>query len=460
MGMISTPTLEMELTQWEKERESSIVEPKAPARLVKSRRLSPKNAASKGGSSSRQWFSHSFDEGRKYGVKSEEGRQSPSTLSSLMQPVLWKASWRQFTLFRSMSTYNVCACIEVMKVKSFQEGEKIIKKGTIGTTMYFLDSGKAAAMNDDTILEELETGSCFGEMTFLATCRRIVKDRVSRLHDASEVQRSCDVVAMETCRCFELSVSNFLAVVGHREAHRLLANLEPVVVVRKARIRKSLSPMKQCPQYPAIQLEKLPKSSSWCEGMDEGLPTASELLTGNREYLSWNEDFIRRLSSSSTSDVYFEGHLELKDEMEEKGLDVFCRVSSGRMKIFAGSDFSRDIGSLVLEDMEVSMQTENPCLLQLMAAEDESVVSEAVQFVCLSPEERDAWMCALVKGGALLSRRGLSLRKMSVDTTPKGSLYLVQQSWQKSMMRRMLGCIALFILLAAFLVGFRRRDLL
>ena len=249
------------------------------------------------------------------------------------------------------------------------------------------------------------------------------------------------------------------------------------MVVRKARIRKSLSPLKQCPQYPAIQLDKLPKSSSWCEGMDEGLPTASELLTGNREYLSWNEDFIRRLSSSSTSDVHFEGHLELKDEMEEKGLDVFCRVSSGRMKIFAGSDFSRDIGSLVLEDMEVSMQTENPCLLQLIAAEDESVVSEAVHFVCLSPEERDAWMCALVKGaetgspvllfphaplsgGALLSRRGLSLRKMSVDTTPKGSLYLVQQSCQKSMMRRMLGFIALFILLAAFLVGFRRRDLL
>eukprot|EP00960_Hanusia_phi_P035818 751960-Hanusia_phi.AAC.4 len=110
MGMINTPSLQLELQHWEKDRESTKPEVKVVGRLNKPRRLSPKSSSSQS-TSSRQWFSHSFDEGcclavqfsllrelvgRKYGMKSEgeEGRQSPSTLSSLMQPVLWKASWR------------------------------------------------------------------------------------------------------------------------------------------------------------------------------------------------------------------------------------------------------------------------------------------------------------------------------------------------------------------------------
>ena len=117
----------------------------------------------------------------------------------------------------------------------FEPGECIIAKGTIGTSMFFIDMGRAQAVHDKKVVEELSSGDFFGEMTFIATCKRIVKDPSAKFHNIEELQRTCDIRAIEQCRCFELSVSDLMAV-GGEEVMRLIDSLQPVAEFRKAKL--------------------------------------------------------------------------------------------------------------------------------------------------------------------------------------------------------------------------------
>jgi hypothetical protein len=45
-------------------------------------------------------------------------------------------------------------------------------KRLAGTTMYFIDYGSASAMVRGVEATKLESGDYFGEMSFIATCRR------------------------------------------------------------------------------------------------------------------------------------------------------------------------------------------------------------------------------------------------------------------------------------------------
>ena len=64
---------------------------------------------------------------------------------SLGDVSLFKASWRTFELFKYLEDDTMNKCIEKMKVKTFNTGDQIIKRGTIGTTMFFIDLGTVRA---------------------------------------------------------------------------------------------------------------------------------------------------------------------------------------------------------------------------------------------------------------------------------------------------------------------------
>jgi signal-transduction protein with cAMP-binding, CBS, and nucleotidyltransferase domain len=58
---------------------------------------------------------------------------------------LYKAKWRNFELFKELDEDDMQQCIDAMKVRSYNLGDTIIKRGTIGTTMFFIDLGTARA---------------------------------------------------------------------------------------------------------------------------------------------------------------------------------------------------------------------------------------------------------------------------------------------------------------------------
>ena len=58
---------------------------------------------------------------------------------------LYKAKWRSFELFKQLDEDDMQQCIDSMKVRSYSAGDTIIKRGSIGTTMFFIDLGTARA---------------------------------------------------------------------------------------------------------------------------------------------------------------------------------------------------------------------------------------------------------------------------------------------------------------------------
>ena len=92
-----------------------------------------------------------------------------------------------------------------MKPMNFKTGDTVITRGTIGTTMYFIDTGTASAMVRDVEATRLGAGDCFGEMSFMGTCRRFLKDCDDSIAD-TDVIRTADIVATSKCRMLQLSV--------------------------------------------------------------------------------------------------------------------------------------------------------------------------------------------------------------------------------------------------------------
>ena len=133
-------------------------------------------------------------------------------------------------------------CINTMKVRTFNPGDIIITSMTVGTTMsvahhgclavalitcdvamkltaetwhrYFIDVGAARASVNGVAATDLKSGDYFGEIAFLATCKKVLGEKV----DEAQHQRRCptlrqaDVVATASSRMLEFSVKDFLTV--------------------------------------------------------------------------------------------------------------------------------------------------------------------------------------------------------------------------------------------------------
>ena len=149
----------------------------------------------------------------------------------------WWHARKQMALFKGLSEANMNSITKRMKVKNFKDGDEIVKQGTIGTTMYFIDLGGARAVVGDTVAQTLASGDFFGEMAFASTCHKVLKG-ADEAASSDNVKRSCDVLAIGSTRCLELSVKDFLGVlqddlVGSRSALRAIAHIAPLIDKRR-----------------------------------------------------------------------------------------------------------------------------------------------------------------------------------------------------------------------------------
>ena len=157
-------------------------------------------------------------------------------------PSLREARWEQFIFLRNLSEYHAEKCIGRMTRKIYNKGEYIIRKGTIGTTTFFLDVGHAQAILDGTILTDLKSGSTFGEVAFVASCRKVL--RIQGCKEELAV-RVCDVVAVDTVHVLELSVRDFILVMeAHEYAELFSAMDDPNALASKNKI--NLQRVKSC----------------------------------------------------------------------------------------------------------------------------------------------------------------------------------------------------------------------
>ena len=75
-------------------------------------------------------------------------------------------------------------------------GHTILSRGSIGTTMYFLDCGYASAEIDGRVVNVFMSGDFFGEVSFIATVASILEGAAST-GDAGMVRRT----ATGPCTC-------------------------------------------------------------------------------------------------------------------------------------------------------------------------------------------------------------------------------------------------------------------
>eukprot|EP00960_Hanusia_phi_P057916 763710-Hanusia_phi.AAC.6 len=171
------------------------------------------------------------------GLSSDDEQERPKALRK------YSHSKASYELFDSMSDHSRVACFSKMRLRTFKDGEVIIHKGSVGTTMYFVDDGCVKAMVENDVAQTLCSGDLFGEIAFLATCRKFIKDKNGKPSGGKDQLRVCDVVASGDCKCWELSVMDFVSVVNEDIAGnaRVLDILSKNVEERIERV-DSLSP--------------------------------------------------------------------------------------------------------------------------------------------------------------------------------------------------------------------------
>ncbi|MDM8535531.1 cyclic nucleotide-binding domain-containing protein [Desulfobacterales bacterium HSG17] len=74
----------------------------------------------------------------------------------------------KFSIFKSLNKDNVKEIISFLKLKKFNDGDIIIKKGEPGKNLYIIASGKVKVLGDESVnIAYLSTGEVFGEMSLL-----------------------------------------------------------------------------------------------------------------------------------------------------------------------------------------------------------------------------------------------------------------------------------------------------
>jgi hypothetical protein len=75
----------------------------------------------------------------------------------------------KFSIFQSIDEHNLKDLIPFLKLRKYNPGDSIIKKGDTGKNLFIITSGKVEVQNDDGIsMSVLEKGEVFGEMSLIS----------------------------------------------------------------------------------------------------------------------------------------------------------------------------------------------------------------------------------------------------------------------------------------------------
>lgn len=112
-------------------------------------------------------------------------------------------------LLDSMADPSRMACFERMVRRKYQPGAFIVKKGSTGDTLYFLEGGTASAGDADRTLRSFDKGCVLGESIFVSSIKQAM--RLGVVSSEASIWRF-DVVAATECVFWELDVQTFVEV--------------------------------------------------------------------------------------------------------------------------------------------------------------------------------------------------------------------------------------------------------
>uniref|UniRef100_A0A7S0HH42 Cyclic nucleotide-binding domain-containing protein n=1 Tax=Hanusia phi TaxID=3032 RepID=A0A7S0HH42_9CRYP len=124
-----------------------------------------------------------------------------------------------------------------MTVSVAKKDEIIARKDTVGTHMFWVASGSCICLLDGVILERLERGQCFGEMSVMKICK-MLKQGISKERALSEGRRGADVKASEDSLLLALSYDDAYTLI--RVVPNLWLTLEELCKLRKLRVQRML----------------------------------------------------------------------------------------------------------------------------------------------------------------------------------------------------------------------------
>ncbi len=117
---------------------------------------------------------------------------------------------RNLTFFHEFSDVELWEVVRISRWHKFRAEKALLQEGQIGGSLFILASGEARIMLGESNLGDIETGQCFGEMSYIHGRRRprsasvisnsdvmIIKIKDSALKEAStELQNSIDKVLL------------------------------------------------------------------------------------------------------------------------------------------------------------------------------------------------------------------------------------------------------------------------
>ncbi len=84
-----------------------------------------------------------------------------------MDPIV--AILKQFSMFQSLGEPNLRHLASFLELRKYGKGEMILQRGTPGTNLFIMASGRVAVIGEDGLtITHLETGEVFGEMSLLS----------------------------------------------------------------------------------------------------------------------------------------------------------------------------------------------------------------------------------------------------------------------------------------------------
>jgi hypothetical protein len=184
----------------------------------------------------------------------------------------------------------------------------------------------------------LGSGDYFGEMAFLATCRRFFKNEDANITD-TDVMRTADIIATSTCRMMEFSVRNFLAILrddleGGRGVLESLSetaterkqNLMRIAEERRIAEEQTTGHERQEGRAPS---KHRPRAGSFQKLEDESLVPQAGLPKSIRQVGSHALKPSRRLSRDATSPY----HVVLASSDKRREIDILDTPAAHRLEV-------------------------------------------------------------------------------------------------------------------------------
>eukprot|EP00960_Hanusia_phi_P057976 763731-Hanusia_phi.AAC.5 len=144
---------------------------------------------------------------------------------------------KNFCVFRAREIWPSCLqeVASQMSEVTLEEGTTVTKKGQPGYDMYWIISGSCTCTLDNEEIDHLKTGRCFGEVTVVELCKRLLNGE-SLASASNQCLRTADIQTLEQCHLLKLSYMDMLPLI--RRIPNLWCSLDEMSRINLSKVER------------------------------------------------------------------------------------------------------------------------------------------------------------------------------------------------------------------------------